>query len=237
MSEYPLSVSSPLVINANCSMQSKIPDPITKTCPYNFDPLKPHFYIVKLGFTVVYIIFFLFLQKNIDCWYPLESPRRCGSNEYQKSVFWAEIWKKYQNFLSENFQFLVMIFSIYLYKRVFVMRQRGVFGLSRSLLIISICTSYMPREVANVLTWLLVFCCPIKNVGHCSYTAKVQMRHTISQNLNGSNFWGDICPNWFLSPFENGSTLKQKTKKKKKKKNKQKNKTKNITHLNIFLLE
>ena len=29
---------------------------ITKTRPYNFDPLKPHFYIVKLGFTGVYII-------------------------------------------------------------------------------------------------------------------------------------------------------------------------------------
>ena len=25
---------------------------ITKTCLYNFDPLKPHFYRVKLGFTV-----------------------------------------------------------------------------------------------------------------------------------------------------------------------------------------
>ena len=33
---------------------------ITKTCLYNFDPLKPHFCIVKLGFTGVYIIF-LFL--------------------------------------------------------------------------------------------------------------------------------------------------------------------------------
>ena len=30
---------------------------ITKTCLYNFDPLKPHFYIVKLGFTGLYIIF------------------------------------------------------------------------------------------------------------------------------------------------------------------------------------
>ena len=31
---------------------------ITKTCLYTFDPLKkPHFYIVKLGFTGVYIIF------------------------------------------------------------------------------------------------------------------------------------------------------------------------------------
>ena len=26
---------------------------ITKTCLYSFDPLKPHFYIVKLGFTGV----------------------------------------------------------------------------------------------------------------------------------------------------------------------------------------
>ena len=31
---------------------------ITKTCLYNFDPLKPHFYIVKLAFTGVYIIFY-----------------------------------------------------------------------------------------------------------------------------------------------------------------------------------
>ena len=30
---------------------------ITKTFLYNFDPLKPHFYIVKLGFTGVFIIF------------------------------------------------------------------------------------------------------------------------------------------------------------------------------------
>ena len=31
----------------------------TKTCLYNFDPLKPHFYIVKLGLTGVYIIFLI----------------------------------------------------------------------------------------------------------------------------------------------------------------------------------
>ena len=34
---------------------------ITKTCLYNTDPLKPHFYIVKLGFTGVYIIFRILL--------------------------------------------------------------------------------------------------------------------------------------------------------------------------------
>ena len=37
-------------------------------------PLKPHFYIVNLGFTGVYTIF-LFLLKNIDCGYSLEPPR------------------------------------------------------------------------------------------------------------------------------------------------------------------
>ena len=35
-----------------------------KTCLYNFDPLKPHFHIVKLGFTRAYIIFLLFLLKT-----------------------------------------------------------------------------------------------------------------------------------------------------------------------------
>ena len=37
---------------------------ITKTCLFNFDPLKPHFYIVKLGFTGVYIFFFISAQKH-----------------------------------------------------------------------------------------------------------------------------------------------------------------------------
>ena len=59
---------------------------ITKTYLYNFDPLKPHFYIVKLGLQG-YTLLFLFLLKNIDCWYSLEPPRRGGSNEYPQSMF------------------------------------------------------------------------------------------------------------------------------------------------------
>ena len=47
---------------------------ITKTYLYKFDPLKPHFYIVKLGFTGVYIIF-LIADQNIDCGYSLKPPR------------------------------------------------------------------------------------------------------------------------------------------------------------------
>ena len=53
---------------------------------YNFDPLKNHFYRVKLGFTGVYIIF-LISAHNIDCRYSLEPPRRGGSNEYLQSMF------------------------------------------------------------------------------------------------------------------------------------------------------
>ena len=37
---------------------------ITKACLYNFDPRKPHFYIVKLGFTGVFIIFLISAQKH-----------------------------------------------------------------------------------------------------------------------------------------------------------------------------
>ena len=59
--------------------------------PYNFDPLKPHFYIVKLGFTGVCIIFFLFLLKTIDCWYSLEPPLTSNHNlifkqKYDKKI-------------------------------------------------------------------------------------------------------------------------------------------------------
>ena len=36
-----------------------------KTYLYNFDLLKPHFYIVKLKFTGVYIIFLISAQKTL----------------------------------------------------------------------------------------------------------------------------------------------------------------------------
>ena len=35
---------------------------VTKAYLYNFDPLNPYFYIVKLGFTGVYIIFLISAQ-------------------------------------------------------------------------------------------------------------------------------------------------------------------------------
>ena len=40
------------------------PEDITKTRLYNIDPLKPHIYMVKLGFIGVYIIFLISAQKH-----------------------------------------------------------------------------------------------------------------------------------------------------------------------------
>ena len=85
---------------------------ITKTCLYNFYPLKPHFYIVKLGFTGVYIIFLISAQ-NIDCGYSLEPPCRGGSNEYPQSMFWAEIWKISEFFIWKVSFFDGKIFNIF----------------------------------------------------------------------------------------------------------------------------
>ena len=92
--------------------------PVTQTCLYNFDPLKPHFYIVKLGFTGVYITFLML--KNIDCGYALEPPRRGGSNVYPQSMFCAEIWSISDFFIWKKI-FLVLKFSVYLNRHVYVM--------------------------------------------------------------------------------------------------------------------
>ena len=93
---------------------------ITKTYLYNFDPLKPHFYTVKLGFTGVYIIF-LISAENIDCGYSLEPPRRGDSNEYLQSMFSAEIRKILDFFYLKIFIFWGVKFSVYLNRCVFVM--------------------------------------------------------------------------------------------------------------------
>ena len=82
-----------------------------KTCLYNFDPLKPHFYIVKLGSTGVYIIFLILLKKH-RLWYSLELPWQCGSNEYPQFMFWVEMCK-IEFFLTENFVFGGEIFYIF----------------------------------------------------------------------------------------------------------------------------
>ena len=102
-----------------CKAKIPIRLAIKKIYLYNFDPLKPHFYLVKLRFTGVYISFLISAQ-NIDCGYSLEPPRRGGSNEYH-NLWFEQKYERYRNFLSENIQFLVVKFSVYLNRRVFVM--------------------------------------------------------------------------------------------------------------------
>ena len=53
---------------------------ITKTHLYNFDPLNPHFYMVKLGFTGVYIIFLISAQNH----------RLCFEQKYEKYNFYLK---------------------------------------------------------------------------------------------------------------------------------------------------
>ena len=85
---------------------------ITKTRLYNFDPLKPHFYIVKKGFTGVYINFLISAQ-NIGCAYSLEPPL---TNTY--NLCFEQKYEKYQRFfcvfLYDNFSvFGCEIFNIF----------------------------------------------------------------------------------------------------------------------------
>ena len=101
---------------------------IKKTRLYNIDLLKPHFLYSKNWGLLGCTLFYLFLLKNIDCGYSLEPPRWGGSNEYLQSMFWAELWK-ISEFLSENFQFLAVEFSIYLNRDIFVIYAQVVVSL------------------------------------------------------------------------------------------------------------
>ena len=74
---------------------------ITKTYLYTFVPLIPHFYIVNLEFTGVYIIFLISAQKD----------RLCLLARTTSASF----------FLSKNFRCLDVKFSVYLNRLVFVM--------------------------------------------------------------------------------------------------------------------
>ena len=64
-----------LYLGADSPVNRIISHCIMKTSLYNFEPLKPHFYIIKLGFAGVYIIFLISAQ-TIDCGYSLDKPLR-----------------------------------------------------------------------------------------------------------------------------------------------------------------
>ena len=93
-------------------------------------PLKSHFYIVKLGFTGICIIFFFIISaQNIDCGYLWEAVLTsthdlCFAEAALTSTHnlcFEQKYEKYQSFLSEKFQFLVVKFSISLNRCVYIM--------------------------------------------------------------------------------------------------------------------
>ena len=90
---------------------------ITKTCLYNVDPLKPQFYIVKLGFTGVYIIFLIFARIH-RLWVLGEAVLTSTHN-----LCFEQKYEKILGFLSKFILvfFFQVKFSIYLNRRVFVM--------------------------------------------------------------------------------------------------------------------
>ena len=82
---------------------------ITKTRLYNFDSLKPHFYIVKLGFTGVYIIFLIFAKKKT--WISgTNTHDLCFEEKYEKcqEFFYLKIFRV----------FLGKIFYIHVFEQV-----------------------------------------------------------------------------------------------------------------------
>ena len=80
-----------------CNCHDGIGYIIRKTRPCDKYPLEPHFYIVKLGYTGVYLIF-LFLLQNTDCGYSLELT--CTHN-----LCFEQKLEKYKKFSDEIFNF------------------------------------------------------------------------------------------------------------------------------------
>ena len=111
---------------------------IMKACLHNFYLLKPHFYTVKLVLAGVYIISPISAQKHrLRVLVRTASPRRFY--QVPQSMFWTEIWKIFEFFFlkkkkkkKKKIIFLVVTFSIYLKRHVFVMTRavcRGLFTL------------------------------------------------------------------------------------------------------------
>ena len=85
-------------------------DRITKTRLYYFNTLKPHFYIVKLGFTGVYIIFLISAQKH-RLWVLIRVEAVLTSTH---NLCFEQKYEKYQIFFIGKFSFFGgKIFSIF----------------------------------------------------------------------------------------------------------------------------
>ena len=93
---------------------------ITKTYLYNFDPLKPHFHIVKLGFTGVYIIFVISAQKH-RLWVLVRTASMRRFSRVPTIYVSSRNMKNIRIFYPKIAIFFVVKFLVYLNRRVFVM--------------------------------------------------------------------------------------------------------------------
>ena len=90
---------------------------VTKTRLYNFNPLKPHFYLLKLWFTGVYIIFLISAQKH-RLWVLVRTAsltsthNRCFGQKYENIRFF---YVNKFSFWRWNFQYIwIGVFSLWL---------------------------------------------------------------------------------------------------------------------------
>ena len=68
-------------------------------------------------------LFFLYLLKNINSGYSLELGEAVLTSTH--NLYFEQKYETISDFLSENFLYLMVKFSIYLNRRVFVMHGRG----------------------------------------------------------------------------------------------------------------
>ena len=138
---------------------------ITKTCLYKFDLLESHFYILKLGFTGVYIIFLISVQTH-RLWVLVSTEAVLTSTH----SLYFEQKSKNQNFYLKIFVLLVVKFSVYLNRLVFVMicfsslwYRRAVFGdysSSWTTFILFVITSFEKTDLDALCfgLWLFMTC-------------------------------------------------------------------------------
>ena len=86
---------------------------ITKTRLYSFDPLKPHFYTVKLGFTGVYINFLISAQKH-RLWVLVRTASLAEAIlTSTHNLCFEQKYENYQNFSSESFHCLYIWIGVF----------------------------------------------------------------------------------------------------------------------------
>ena len=103
---------------------------IMKTCRCNVNPLTPHFYIVKLGFTRI-IFFYLFYALKQRSWVLVRTALRRSQRVPTINVL-SKIIRNISQFLIRNFHFYSQEILLVLHGHVFVMRpvfsQRGSYN-------------------------------------------------------------------------------------------------------------